>query len=515
MELTTLVTALKYRSVGWSIIPILPKSKLPTIEWKKFQEQPADEATVSTWFTNTDYGIGLVTGRVSGVVVVDCEAADDWSDLQSPLVSQTGTGGRHFFYRWTAETRNKVRLGGKQRDVRGDGGYVILPPSIHPNGAAYRWIKNTLKKLADLPPFPPEEYTKQYKPKLDWGEVSVVYKGARNESATKVAGSILARFPAGQWESIGWEAFKAWNEKSCQPPLSEMEIRTIWESVRRLEIGKRESQEVKQEGPAELLTFSQAKTLQKSRLDQVPTAPKSGYPALDNMIRAFLPGQLTVIGGYTSVGKTTMAVNIAVNVALQQRRVLFVSLESGVSVAQLATGILQSLGRGGDDQLLDKYFSILAPESEVSLDRLAEIIDRQAGSCSLVIIDHVHYLLKSADNVTSNIGQLVRRLQFIARAKQVPMLLLAHLRKPANGVAQPTIHDLKDSSSLNQDPSTVLLMHRRRLPLNEIQLGEVAIEQNGWILVAKNRDFGRTGLLPFSFDPDTHRIEISDYQPDF
>lgn len=154
------VSANEYLRRGWSFIPLLGKQPaLPS--WKEYQTRLPDSNEVSAWFSNAvrpPSGIGVVTGRLSGIVVVDCDSegdADFWSKNfpSSPLVAQTGGGGVHFYYAMPEEGDVRNRAGVLQRkiDIRGEGGYATAPPSGHPSGRQYRW--QTYDTAAPLPCF--------------------------------------------------------------------------------------------------------------------------------------------------------------------------------------------------------------------------------------------------------------------------------------------------------------------------------------------------------------------------
>ena len=145
--MTLLETAQGYLSLGWSVIPVKPGSKLPAVTWKEYQTRPATQDELSSWFkdkTVNEIGIGLVTGKLSKIVVVDLdlykEASDGKQILDTLIKVRTGGGGLHGYYAWNREIKNQVNINGKAIDVRGDGGYVVLPPTVHPNGTSYRWI---------------------------------------------------------------------------------------------------------------------------------------------------------------------------------------------------------------------------------------------------------------------------------------------------------------------------------------------------------------------------------------
>lgn len=151
--------AVSFVSRGWPVIPLT--GKLPAIPWKEFQHRLPTGEELFAWFTptkNAPTGIGIITGKLSRLVVVDCDSSEDavfWTTkyASSPLVVATGGGGVHLYYEMPAgsEVRNRQRLFGRAIDLRGEGGYVTAPPSTHPSGAQYVWSLFDVK--AKLPEF--------------------------------------------------------------------------------------------------------------------------------------------------------------------------------------------------------------------------------------------------------------------------------------------------------------------------------------------------------------------------
>lgn len=154
--------AAEYYDRGWSTIPL--NGKRPALQsWVEFQTRRAGLNEVRSWLNSGATNIGVVTGKLSGLVVVDCDTADDaafWraSHPRTPLEVITGRGGRHFYYQFPTGTNVTNRAGVLNRkiDIRGEGGYVVAPPSLHPNGNRYRWEDSSTYSLSDLPHFLPE-----------------------------------------------------------------------------------------------------------------------------------------------------------------------------------------------------------------------------------------------------------------------------------------------------------------------------------------------------------------------
>jgi hypothetical protein len=135
---------------GFSVIPIWPPgrgrdSKKPAIPWKRYQSARATEADLDRWFRES-MNIGIVTGAISDLVVVDIDspAAGRYVTEHLPYTPrQVKTGhGFHCYYKHAGiPVPNRVKLktaaGKLQIDVRGDGGYVVGPGSLHASGTRY------------------------------------------------------------------------------------------------------------------------------------------------------------------------------------------------------------------------------------------------------------------------------------------------------------------------------------------------------------------------------------------
>ena len=136
--------------------------KVPAISWKSFQYSPPGDDDLQGWFGDArcPRNLAIVTGTVSRVVAVDGDSPEalTWMAAHLPITSmRTQTAkGEHWFFRYAGEplVRNRVGLNtGVARlalDVRGEGGYVISPPSQHVSGAHYTQI-GTWPPIADLP----------------------------------------------------------------------------------------------------------------------------------------------------------------------------------------------------------------------------------------------------------------------------------------------------------------------------------------------------------------------------
>ena len=162
-----LPTALEYAAKGWRIVPIRPGEKRPALNsWQTIATNNPD--TITEWFSGPyhDHGIGIATGPESGIFVLDIDIAETkagdetladleehYGRLPETLTVLTGSGGWHFYYRYPTnlEIRNDAgRRLGPGLDIRGTGGQVVAPPTIHPNGHPYEWDQGCTE-IADAP----------------------------------------------------------------------------------------------------------------------------------------------------------------------------------------------------------------------------------------------------------------------------------------------------------------------------------------------------------------------------
>jgi hypothetical protein len=129
--------ASRYIEAGLSVIPVGPDKK-PLIAWKKYQKQRATREEIENWIKEyEDCQIGIVTGSISSLVVFDVdsykEGFEDKYRLPDTMTTRTGSGGRHYYYRTTEKIRNTSNKEGW--DIRGEGGYVVAPPSKNEKGS--------------------------------------------------------------------------------------------------------------------------------------------------------------------------------------------------------------------------------------------------------------------------------------------------------------------------------------------------------------------------------------------
>ncbi|MDI3257682.1 MAG: bifunctional DNA primase/polymerase [Kyrpidia sp.] len=253
------IDAIEYARHGLSVIPLEARGKRPLIKWEPFQHRRPTPEQVMRWgqeYPNANWGI--VTGAVSGVVVLDLdsdEAAQEakrrWIPSGCPVV-RTGKGWHIFFRHPGHQVPNAVGVfpGG---DVRADGGYVVAPPSVHPSGAAYRWARGRSILEIEPPPMPDwlEELVFSHSAHATAPERPAavgadeleriafgVDEGERNVAAARLAGYLFSFRRMNP--KIALALLEAWNLTNRPPlPLNELHrtINSIAKRQARKEMG--------------------------------------------------------------------------------------------------------------------------------------------------------------------------------------------------------------------------------------------------------------------------------------
>lgn len=127
--------AKRYMAQGFNVIPILPEQKKPAQKWMEFNDRKANPLELQNWFAGKQTNIGIVTGEISKIVVVDIdkpELYDAFSkEYPTHRVQRTASGGYHLLYRYDGkDIGNSVSRLSNGIDVRGNHGYIVTYPSV-------------------------------------------------------------------------------------------------------------------------------------------------------------------------------------------------------------------------------------------------------------------------------------------------------------------------------------------------------------------------------------------------
>lgn len=226
--------AKNYIRDGFVVMPIIntlingKTEKKPIIrEWQKLTLR--DTETILHGFMQPKVnGIGLLTGSVNGIFVLDVDPGADMTGKSVPPTPVVKTGrGMHYYFKYENGLGNTAN-GETNFDTRGDGGFVVVPPSWHHLGE-YEWLIDLdLDLLADIPDWVRGmlgSSKPQFK-KFMFGAA----EGGRNQSAAQVIGHVLHHLHEDLWEDFAWHGMKKWNTRNT-PPLEEDELYKVFISI--------------------------------------------------------------------------------------------------------------------------------------------------------------------------------------------------------------------------------------------------------------------------------------------
>lgn len=244
--------AIEYAKKGFAVFPLKYRDKVPLTR-NGCKDATTDAAQIKAWWQKyPNANIGLATGSVSqNVFVIDLDidedcgidgyhSLEDWQrehgDFPETWTAITGRGGYHLYYRGNGKIKNRAGIIDGV-DIRGNGGYVVAPPSIHKNGNRYEWEYSPdefeiAKADNNVEYFLSHDDQKQG---TAFTMPNIVAAGQRNQMLFRFACMMQAK---GASDQSVFAATMAENESSCSPPLTEQEVRIIVSSATKYDKGK-------------------------------------------------------------------------------------------------------------------------------------------------------------------------------------------------------------------------------------------------------------------------------------
>jgi hypothetical protein len=403
-----------YRDRGLSVFPV-GQHKRPLAEWTPCQRALPDHDQIDAWWTRfPDANIGAATGAVSGIVALDADGAEGLESLTAlntpaqTWLAQTGrpNGGWHQFFQHPGAgiaIRNRTRLR-PGLDVRGDGGYVVLPPSRHASGQKYRWL--TAPDEMALAWIPDDLLPILCQPGPTSGNESpsgdFVSEGERNDHLYRLARSLKAK---GCSDRTIRAALSTENRARCRPQLSAEEVGGIADNAFR-QPNRHDFNGTRVEAP-------ERKALKRSVI--VPDGPCliDLTTITPRPIDWIWPGRLgrgklTELIGEPDLGKSLISIDLAARVSTGRAwpdgtkgcrgRTILMTAEDGLddtvvprliaAGADLAmVSVLRMASRGGVEHL-------------VTLDKHRDILERALRDfdATLLIIDPLSAYLGDVDS---------------------------------------------------------------------------------------------------------------------
>jgi len=259
-----LAAALDYAARGWRVLPCQPRGKAPLVKGGCHAGTVDPEVIRGWWRRWPTANVAVATGGASDLIVLDVDAGRDGYEalalleqgqpLPNTVVFRTGGGGEHWLFRhpggYIGNTVDHPRDG---LDFRGDGGYIIAPPSVHPSGGRYAIdvdhhpddvpvaaLPDWLLALLRPPETPPQPVARDTSSWLGLLE-NVIPEGRRNASIAKVAGLLFRRCYCDP--AVIAAIVHCVNEARCRPPLPAEDVDRIAQSIARREAQRRASRD--------------------------------------------------------------------------------------------------------------------------------------------------------------------------------------------------------------------------------------------------------------------------------
>lgn len=257
------------------------------------------------------------------------------------------------------------------------------------------------------------------------------------------------------------------------------------------------------------------------------TGTATGFADLDRMTSGLQPGDLIIVAGRPSMGKTAFSINIAENVALEGKPVAIFSMEMGG--AQLAMRMIGSVGRlnqhnlrtgrlEDDDWSRMTHALGLLNDSPIFIDETpglnalelrsrARRLHRQNDGLGLVVIDYLQLMSspagKGSENRATEISEISRSLKSLAKELHVPVIALSQLNRSLEQRPnkRPVMSDLRESGAIEQDADLILFIYR-----DQVYNPDTPDKNMAEIIIGKQRN-GPIGTVRLTFRGEFTRFE--------
>ena len=248
-------TALAYAKRSLYVFPCRVKDKRPATA-NGVKDATIDPDVIQGWWREEpEFNIALATGATSGIFVTDIDGPDAEAELRKleaqygpipPTVESITARGRHLYFQYPDQpVRNSAGKLAPGIDVRGESGYALVPPSVHPTGRTYCWSVDSANSFAPAPEWllakiaaPSCGNGNSVLAPREWRDLvrDGVDEGQRNETITRLAGYLLRRRVD---PVVALEMLTVWNMARCRPPLETAEITNIVDSIAARELRRR------------------------------------------------------------------------------------------------------------------------------------------------------------------------------------------------------------------------------------------------------------------------------------
>ena len=538
-----LAAALWYAKHGYAVFPVMPRGKVPmgALVPRGVLEATTDAAVIGKWWTGVpNANIGIAAGASQLVVIdVDPQHGGDESlailrarygaDALETCTVLTGGGGTHLYYRLPTGSAIGPSQGslGEGIDVRAAASYVVAPPSTHGTGNLYRWEEGYRPNehlLLTLPDAIAKRLT-ETRPEFAEPVGEIFRAGERHAPLVSIAGTLRRR---GLVADEIFAVLQVTNKKRCEPPLEDSWLRDIAKSMMKYQPGDPIRAMIAQEPEP---TFERQE--KPSGLDSIPVGNSyvmalsqpadlrrypTGLPDLDKVLKLLRPGEMTVIGAQSGIGKSGLAEQIALEIS-KVFRVLFLPLEMGIVrterrlLAKLMGTDEEYIERCEREDALEMHKADLYANVETLQSRKIDMLAPSTGDAytyaqvrqfiverkpDVVIIDHLQHLDDwSGDGKERSdlaAAKIVRNMRKLAELYGIHIMPIHQLKAgPQKKTIRPQLYDFADTAALVRVADTVIGLHRPMRGTKNDRIME--------LIVLKNRR-GPEPWLHFNFVPE-------------
>ncbi len=568
--------ALQYLGKGLSVIPLISpsmasknlseeefirKCKTPLVGWKEYQKRLPTEEEVSAWFGKwPDANIGIITGKVSGIVVFDLDSdhAVEYAENEGgfPETAKVKTGkGYHVYAKHPGfEIRNDVKKE-LDLDIRADGGYVVAPPSFHGSGRQYEWEEgysifeidpaeceqwmidylkevnsSSAKPVKETTPKPSDNPNTASKATTDNQYADILKNGAqqgqRNHTATRLIGHLLGK---GNDLEMVWEMVRQWNIAKNIPPVDETELFKTFESISKLndKNGKSDNKKKEIDVTAFLDTESRITAEYNQDYVKVSFAGKLLSVMESKMNGGLIGGRIYVIGGIPSSCKTGLINNMADNICLNGHPVLFFSYDDGAAELRYRTysrfsGFeiedfnnnrvsdfdLKAIFRNDSISVISKSKYVV--QNSIKLDDWAQLVDKisaRHNKAPVIMVDYLRKVKTGSNRLDERlrVDEILGSLTELAKTYNLPVLVISELSRESYKSGQRLgMTSFKESGNIEYEASWLGIL--------------AAVEDDGYtlksdweriinhdgnidlIVFKAKRGTGMTGRIPLKLD---------------
>jgi len=551
LEMNMLEMALDLAKEGWRVFPVAPRDKIPLVErWQEVATSTDRNQIIGWWERHPQANIGIVTGQGSNLWVLDVDGEEGEQQLDAlqeehdvlPWTLEATTGkGRHLYFMHADGVRNTSRKLGPGLDTRGEGGYVLAPPSVHPNGKQYEWSSATGDPVAapdwlvNLVTAEATGDARGDRQQATGGQVAAddggpIPAGQRNATLTSLAGSMRRR---GMTTSAILGALRAENIARCDPPLDQRDVERIATSVARYQ----PEPEAAQPRKGRIQRVGHVATEYVDFALNPQARSPFGYEGLDATLRGGIaPGELAVLAAGAYTGKTTFMANVAVN--NPDVPIMFASIEMTLIlvVARLYAMVygeeystLERRLREGDPKLERRLRGELgdalpnlglmgagAPSIstlEHAFDDYQDLFERPP---KLVMIDYLDLMSPNSENVEAVKRKLIS-LRAFAKQNTTSVLVAHQLKREVLDERNGKPLRFTDTRYASETEADHLVALYRRINDPDIQESRRLWEQYRWTIhwqALKTRSGEAVGVeegIELRWNPET--LRISDPRP--